>query len=73
LRIYFFDRWNAYGIFVGKPEGKRPLGIPRRRRVDNITVDFREIRWGGMDWINLTQDRDRRWALVNAIMNIRVP
>jgi hypothetical protein len=58
---------------VGKPEGKRPLERPRRRWVDNIKMDLKEIRWGGMDWINLSQDRDRRRALVNPIMNFRVP
>jgi hypothetical protein len=49
---------NAYRIFVGKPEGKRLPGRPRRRWVDNITLDLREIGWGGMDWIDLAQDRD---------------
>jgi hypothetical protein len=59
---------------VGKPEGKRPLGIPRRRGwVDNITMGLREIGSGGMDWINLAQDRDQRRALVNAVMNLRLP
>jgi hypothetical protein len=48
---------NAYRIMVGKPEGKRPLGRPRRRWVDNIKIDLREIGWGGMDWIDLAQDR----------------
>jgi hypothetical protein len=58
---------------VGKPEGKRPLGRPRRRWVDNIKIDLREIRWDGMDWIDLAQDRDRGRAYVNAVMNLRVP
>jgi hypothetical protein len=49
---------NAYRILVGKPEGKRPLGRLRRRRVDNIKIDLREIGWDGMDWIDLAQDRD---------------
>jgi hypothetical protein len=49
---------NAYRILVGKPEGKRPLGRPRRRWVDNIKMDLREIGWDGMDWIDLAQDRD---------------
>jgi hypothetical protein len=49
---------NTYRILVGKPEGKRPLGRPRRRWVDNIKMDLREIGWGGMDWIALDQDRD---------------
>jgi hypothetical protein len=64
---------NAYSILVGKPEGKRPLGRPRHRLVDNINMDFRGIGWGGMDWIDLVQDRDQRTALVNMVMNLRVP
>jgi hypothetical protein len=62
---------NAYRIFVGKPEGKRPLG--RRRWQGNIKVDLRGIGWGGMDWIDLAQDRDQWRALVNTVMNLRVP
>jgi hypothetical protein len=58
---------------VGKPEGKRPLGRPRRRWEDNIIMDIREIGWGGMDWIDLVQDRDQCRALVNTAMNLRVP
>jgi hypothetical protein len=58
---------------VGKPEGKRPLGRPRRRWVDNIKMYLREIWWDGMDWIDLTQDRDRWRARVNTVMNLRVP
>jgi hypothetical protein len=58
---------------VGKPEGKRPLGRPRRRWVDNIKMDLREIRWGGMDWSVLAEDRDKWRALVNTVMNLRVP
>jgi hypothetical protein len=50
---------NAYRIFVGKPQGKRPLGRPRRRRVDNIKIYLREIGWDGMDWIDLAQDTDQ--------------
>jgi hypothetical protein len=57
---------NVYRILVGKPEGKRPLGRLRRRWVENI-------RWDGMDWIDLAQDRDQRRALVNTVMNLRVP
>jgi hypothetical protein len=64
---------NAYKIWVGKPEGKRPLGRPRRRWVDNIKVDLREIGWDGRDWIELAQDRDHWRALVNTVMNLRVP
>jgi len=58
---------------VGKPEGKRPLGRPRRRWEDNIRIDFQEVGCGGMDWIELAQDRGRWRALVNAVMNLRVP
>jgi hypothetical protein len=58
---------------VGKPEGRRPLGRPRRRWKDNIKMDLREVGGGGMDWINLAQDRGRWRALVNAVMNLRVP
>jgi hypothetical protein len=58
---------------VGKPEGKRPLGRSRRRLVYNIKVDLREIGWDGMDWIDQTQDRDQWRALVNTVMNLRVP
>jgi hypothetical protein len=58
---------NAYRILVGKPEGKRPLGRPRRRWVDNIKMDLREIEWYGMDWIDLAQDRDQWRALVNTV------
>jgi hypothetical protein len=64
---------NAYRILVGKPEGKRVLGRPRRRWVDNIKMDLGEIRWDGMDWIKLAQDRDQWRALVNTVMNLRVP
>jgi hypothetical protein len=67
------DKRNAYRILVGKPEGKRPLGRPRRRWVDNIKLDLGEIGWGGMDWINLAQDREQWGALVNTVMNLRVP
>jgi hypothetical protein len=64
---------NAYRILVGKPEGKRPLGRPRRRWVDNRKMDLREIGWDGVDWIELAQDRDQWRALVNTVMNLRVP
>ena len=59
--------------FVGKPEGKRPLGRPRHRWEDNIKMDLQQVVCGGMDWIDLLQDRDKWQALVNAVMNIRVP
>jgi hypothetical protein len=64
---------GAYRALVGKPEGRRPLGRPRRRWEDNIKMDLREVGWGGLDWINVGQDRDRWRALVNAVMNLRVP
>jgi hypothetical protein len=64
---------NAYGILVGKPEGKRPLGRPKRRWVNNIKIDLRKIGWVGMDWIDLAQDRDQWRALVNTVINHRVP
>jgi hypothetical protein len=67
------ERRNAYRILVGKPEGKRPLGRPRRRWVDNIKMNLREVGWDGMDWTDLAQDRDRWRAYVNAVMNLRVP
>jgi hypothetical protein len=58
---------------VGNPEGKRPVGRPRRRRVDNIKMDRRDIGWDGMDWIDLAQNRDQWRALVNTVMNLRGP
>jgi hypothetical protein len=60
-------------ILVGKPERKRALGRPRRRWVDTIKMDLRETGWRGMDWIDLVQVRDRRRALLNTVMNLRVP
>jgi hypothetical protein len=67
------ERRGAYRALVGKHKGRRPLGRPRRRWEDNIKMDLREVGWGGMDWINLAQDMDRWRALVNAVMNLRVP
>jgi hypothetical protein len=60
-------------VLVGKPEGKRPLGRPRRRWEDNIKMDLQELGYGDMDWIELAQDSDRWRALVTAVMNLRVP
>ena len=60
-------------FLVGRPEGKRPLGRPRRRWVDNIRTDLQEVGCGYMDWIGLAQDRDRWRTLVSAVMNLRVP
>jgi hypothetical protein len=62
----------VYNVLVGKPEGKRPPGRPRRRWEDGIRMDFREIGWGSVDWIQLAQDRDRWRAVVNTVMNFRV-
>jgi hypothetical protein len=67
------ERRNAYRLLVGKPEGKRPLGIPRYRWVDNIRMDFGEMGWGYVNWIGLAQDRDKWRALVYTGMNLRVP
>jgi hypothetical protein len=67
------EKMNAYRILLVKPERKRPLGRPRRRWVNNIKMDLREIGWDVMDWIDLAQDRDQWRALVNTVMNIRVP
>ncbi|KAJ4432290.1 hypothetical protein ANN_20908 [Periplaneta americana] len=64
---------NAYSVLVGRPEGKRPLGRPRRRWEDNITMDLREVGYDDRDWINIAQDRDRWRAYVRAAMNLRVP
>jgi hypothetical protein len=67
------EKRNAYRLLVGKPEEKRPLGRPRRRWVDNIRMDLVEVGWRDVDWIGLAQDRDRWRALVNSVLNLRVP
>jgi len=64
---------GMYRVLVGKPEGRRPLGRPRRRWVDNIRIDLQEVECGYMDWIGLAQDRDMWRTLVSAVMNLRVP
>jgi len=67
------ERRGVYRVLAGKPETKRLLEKPRRRWEDNIKMDFQEVRCGGMDCIEMAQDRDREWALVNAVMNLQVP
>jgi hypothetical protein len=67
------ERRGVYRVLVGKPEGNRPLGRHRRRWEDKIKTDIQEVRCGGTDWIELTEDRDRWLVLVNAVMNLRVP
>jgi hypothetical protein len=67
------EKRNAYRILVEKPEEKRPLGRPRRRWVDNIRMDLGEIGWDGVDRINVAQDRNQWRALVNTVLNLRVP
>jgi len=64
---------GAYRVLLGKPEGRRPLGRPRRRWVDNIRLDLQEMRCGYMDWIGLAQDRDRWQTVVSTVMNLWVP
>jgi len=67
------ERRGGYRVLVGKPEGKRPLGRPRRRWEDNIKMDLQEVGCGGMDWIELVQDRERWRVLVKAAINLQVP
>ena len=66
------ERIDIYRVLMGKPDGKRPLGRRRRRWEDNIKMDLQEVECGGMDWIELAQDRDRWWALENSVVKIRV-
>jgi hypothetical protein len=67
------EKRGAYRVLVGRPQGRRPLERPRRRWEDNIKMDVQEVGWGGMDWIDMAQDRDRWQALVNAVINLWVP
>jgi hypothetical protein len=67
------EKRNAYRLLVGKPEGKRPLGRPRRRSVGNIRMDLGEVGWDDVDWIGLAQNRNRWRAVVNSVLNLRVP
>jgi len=67
------ERRGVYRILVGKPEGRKPLGRPRRKWEDNIKMDLQKVRCGGMEWIELAQDRDRWRELVNVVMKLRVP
>jgi hypothetical protein len=67
------EKRNAYRILMGNPGGKRPLGRPRHRWVNNIKMDLRETGWDSVDWIDLAQDSDQWRALVNTVMNLRVP
>jgi hypothetical protein len=67
------EKRNAYRLLVEKPEGKRPLRRPRRRWVDNIRMDLGEVGWDDVDWIGLVQDRNRWRAVVNSVLNLRVP
>jgi hypothetical protein len=66
------ERRGVYRVLVGKPEGKRPLGRPRHKWEDNIRMDLQDVGYGGMDWIELAQDRDKWWAFLDEI-NLRVP
>jgi hypothetical protein len=67
------EKRNAYRLLVGKPEGRRPLGRPRHRWLDNIRMYLGGVGWGDVDWISLAQDRDRWRALVHSVLNLRVP
>jgi hypothetical protein len=64
---------NACRLLVGKPEGRRPLGRPKRRWLDNVRMDLVEVGWGDVDWIGLARDRDKGRVLVNSVLNLRVP
>ena len=64
---------GAYGVLVRRPDRRRRLGRPTLKWENNINIDLREVGWEGMDWCDLAQDRDRWWALVNAVTNLRIP
>jgi hypothetical protein len=68
-----WEKRNAYKILVGMPEGKRPMGRPRRKSVDNVRMDLRELEWNGVDWIDMAQDRNQWRALVNMVLNLWLP
>jgi hypothetical protein len=68
-----WEKRNVYRLLVGKPKGKRPLGRPRHRWVYNIRMDLEEVGWDDVDWIGLSKDRNRWKALVNSVLNLRVP
>ena len=70
---YMGEKRGVYRVLVGKPESKRPLCSHSLRWENNIKMDLQKVRYGGMDWIDLAQEKDRCWALVNAVMNLRVP
>jgi hypothetical protein len=72
-RSAYGERRGVYRVLVGKPEGKRPLGRPRRRWENNIKMDLKDVGCGGMAWVEMVRDRDRWRALVNAVMNLRGP
>jgi hypothetical protein len=67
------EKRNGYRLLVGKPDGKRPVGRPRRSWVDNIGMDLGEVEWGDVNWIGLAKDRNRWRALLNSVLNLRVP
>jgi hypothetical protein len=67
------EKRNAYRLLVGKPVGKRPLGRPKRRWVDNIRMDLGEVGWSDVEWISMAKDRNRWRALVNSVLNVQVP